>query len=142
MSYLLVKFGSRRNKINAIKAVRTVFGLGLKEAKEAVESANGFIVTRLQWLALSSLYGLAKGTEPANEWSVLPYNSQRPLDLTDHEPRASDFDRDNILALGDVLNGIKNQQYDDPRGYMCGTTGLSDEQKAVMSYNDPDGKDK
>lgn len=89
---LLVKWNGAKRKIDAIKVVRQVFGLGLKEAKDVVDNREaGFLCTQLQWLALRGLYMTdaqsPRGDKYVNDWMVETYQRRlTPTDLSDNEP--------------------------------------------------------
>jgi hypothetical protein len=55
MQIVVAKFEGT-SKITAIKAVREVFCMGLKEAKEAVENPLGIVMSRPVYNVLSSIF--------------------------------------------------------------------------------------
>lgn len=89
MSYRMKYFGTR--KINAIKAVRVVCNVGLKEAKDAVESADGFLVSGTQVAAIMGDYLSQKQsnivTTTAFDWAVEDWDVRKPVDFRGGEPR-------------------------------------------------------
>lgn len=89
-TYRMVYKGER--KINAIKAVRKIAGIGLKEAKDACENESGFIVYASQCAAIIAEYEVAFRSPQTGhrhsqfDWAVGEYTSSEPTDLRGHSP--------------------------------------------------------
>lgn len=93
------------HKIKAIIAVRTVFGLGLKESINLLDNEAGFLMTQLQWIALRGVYmlGNAAMLKPldtnggenyiqteryVNDWMVQTYAADiPPINLSTCDPQ-------------------------------------------------------
>lgn len=91
--YRMVYKGNR--KINAIKAVRMICAIGLKESKDAVENSQGLIVYASSCAAIVAEYSLAcrrgpNGDDSINtgdlDWSVGEYDRAEPTDLRGQSP--------------------------------------------------------
>lgn len=92
MVYQMIYVG--RRKIYAIKAVRAYCSLGLKEAKNACEGTQGFLVSPLKAAAILGEYMRGyrhdlDGSVPertASDWKIGDYvQVNQPVDLTDDE---------------------------------------------------------
>ncbi len=87
MTELLIKFNVGR-KIYALKAIKEVFDLTLREAKDIIEAERGFRVSVEQWLAIMHTYVLSDTSLPdenraANDWIVQDYDPEpEPQDLS------------------------------------------------------------
>lgn len=125
MSVFLCRYNATK-KINAIKSVRRVFNLGLKEAKDAVESEHGFLMTELQWIALRGEYlsgnlTRVSGANPlnTNDWRVETYIRRDPLDLTDNscigDRIVAQREHGSISEVGSVVWNFKNVCFEHQR---------------------------
>lgn len=84
--YVLTYHGDR--KISALRAVRTVAGLTLKEAKEAIDNPQGFVVMLDAASAILDNYyngpnGLLK---TMLDWNVAIHDGLLPIDLRRYFP--------------------------------------------------------
>ena len=85
------------NKINGVVALRTVFGLGLRETVRIIDNPEGFVCSQLQWIALRGEYMLkaavvySKGDltrdRYINDWLVQEYEQSNPVWLVDNRCR-------------------------------------------------------
>ena len=107
------------NKICAIKAVRTVFSMGLKEAKALIEDDDrGFLMTQLQWIALRGEYMFMNGDQRRlfiNDWMVESYVFEPPHDMRYdgcmHDKHLAQREAGSINEVGSVRWDFKTHEY-------------------------------